>query len=44
MCETKEGLEKGMRKATKNLEESRGLAKRQHWRQRRNCSGVMVFR
>ena len=27
MCETKEGLEKGVRKATKNLEESRGLAK-----------------
>ena len=27
MFETKEGLEKGMREATKNLEESRGLAK-----------------
>ena len=31
MFETKEGLEKGMREATKNLEESRGLAKWQHW-------------
>ena len=27
MFDTKEGLEKGMREATKNLEESRGLAK-----------------
>ena len=27
MFETKEGLKKGMREATKNLEESRGLAK-----------------
>ena len=27
MFETKESLEKGMREATKNLEESRGLAK-----------------
>ena len=26
MFETKEGLKKGMREATKNLEESRGLA------------------
>ena len=27
MFEIKEGLEKGMKEATKNLEESRGLAK-----------------
>ena len=44
MFETKEDLEKGMREATKNLEESRGVAKRQHRRQQRNCSGVMVFK
>ena len=36
MFETKEGLEKGMREATKNLEGARGLAKSQHWRQQRN--------
>ena len=36
MFEANEGLEKGMKEATENLEESRGLANWQHWRQRRD--------
>ena len=42
LFETNEGLKNGMKEGTKNLEESRGLAKCQHWRQWQNCSGVII--
>ena len=40
MLEAKEGLEKDMKKASKNLEESRRLAMWQRWRQLRDSPQV----